>query len=126
LRYSGKAASFGARFSRCVPRPVFNCVIMAAVNLAARRSPNRARLALEKTHAAHGRGDVFFASALRAVGVLVTDSIQFGITMTATLRCVFALSQPQVGRPLRPHRPHRPKRLRLIPDFGDWGLRCRC
>src|SRR6266478_3865810 len=71
LRYSGKAASFVRGFRAVYLGLFFNCVIMAAVNLAV---------------------------------------------------AYFALSQPQVGGLSGLIAQIDPKRLRLIPDFGDWGL----
>src|SRR5437870_7809899 len=124
LRYSGKAASFVRGFRAVYLGLFFNCVIMAAVNLAAAKIANIVLgWPLEKTLLLMGVVTVFFASVSGLWGVLVTDSIQFGITMTATFALAyFALSQPQVGGLSGLIAQIDPKRLRLIPDFGDWGL----
>ena len=124
LRYSGKAASFVRGFRAVYLGLFFNCVIMAAVNLAAAKIANIVLgWPLEKTLLLMGVVTVFFASVSGLWGVLVTDSIQFSITMTATFALAyFALSQPQVGGLSGLIAQIDPKRLRLIPDFGDWGL----
>jgi SSS family solute:Na+ symporter len=55
-------------------------------------------------------------------GVLVTDTIQFGITMTGTFAVAyFALHQPEVGGLSGLLSKMDPKTLNLLPDFGDWG-----
>src|SRR4029434_3306792 len=56
-------------------------------------------------------------------GVLVTDSIQFGITMTGTFAVAyFALAQPEVGGLAGLLAKVPPKSLDLVPDFGDWSI----
>jgi Na+/proline symporter len=124
LRYSGKAASFVRGFRAVYLGLFFNCVIMAAVNLSIAKIANIVLgWPLEKTLLLMGVMTVFFASVSGLWGVLVTDSIQFGITMTATFALAyFALKQPQVGGLTGLIAQVDPKRLRLIPDFGDWGL----
>ena len=124
LRYSGKAASFVRGFRAVYLGLFFNCVIMAAVNLAAAKIANIVLgWPLGKTLLLMGVVTVFFASVSGLWGVLVTDSIQFGITMTATFALAyFALKQPQVGGLSGLIAQVDPKRLGLIPDFGDWGL----
>ena len=124
LRYSGKAASFVRGFRAVYLGLFFNCVIMAAVNLAAAKIANIVLgWPLGKTLLLMGVVTVFFASVSGLWGVLVTDSIQFGITMTATFALAyFAVSQPQVGGISGLIAQIDPKRLGLIPDFGDWGL----
>jgi len=124
LRYSGKAASFVRGFRAVYLGLFFNCVIMAAVNLSVAKIANIVLgWPLEKTLLLMGVMTVFFASVSGLWGVLVTDSIQFGITMTATFALAyFALKQPQVGGLSGLIAQVDPKRLRLLPDFGDWGL----
>ena len=124
LRYSGKAATFVRGFRAVYLGLFFNCVIMATVNLAAAKIANIVLgWPMEKTLLLMGVVSVFFASVSGLWGVLVTDSIQFGITMTATFALAyFALSQPEVGGISGLIAKIDPKTLRLIPDFGDWGL----
>jgi Na+/proline symporter len=124
MRYSGKAASFVRGFRAIYLGLFFNCVIMATVNLAAAKIANIVLgWPMEKTLLLMGVVTVFFASVSGLWGVLVTDSIQFGITMTATFALAyFALSQPEVGGISGLIAQIDPKTLRLIPDFGDWGL----
>jgi Na+/proline symporter len=66
---------------------------------------------------------IFFASVSGLWGVLVTDSIQFGITMTGTFAVAyFALKQPEVGGLAGLFAKVPPKSLALLPDFGDWTV----
>ena len=67
--------------------------------------------------------NVVFASISGLWGVLVTDFIQFGITMTGTFAVAyFALKQPAVGglHGLVAQVPA--STLNLLPDFGDWRM----
>lgn len=124
MRYSGKAATFVRGFRAVYLGLFFNCVIMATVNLAAAKIANIVLgWPMEKTLLLMGVVTVFFASVSGLWGVLVTDSIQFGITMTATFALAyFALKQPEVGGISGLIAQIDPKKLQLIPDFGDWGL----
>ena len=124
MRYSGKAATFVRGFRAVYLGLFFNCVIMATVNLAAAKIANIVLgWPMEKTLLLMGVVTVFFASVSGLWGVLVTDSIQFGITMTATFALAyFALKQPEVGGLSGLIAQIDPKKLQLIPDFGDWGL----
>jgi Na+/proline symporter len=64
---------------------------------------------------------IFFASVSGLWGVLVTDSIQFGITMTGTIAVAyFALQQPAVGGLHGLFAKVPPHTIALLPDFGDW------
>ncbi|HEY7684936.1 MAG TPA: sodium:solute symporter family protein [Gemmatimonadales bacterium] len=124
MRYSGKAATFVRGFRAVYLGLFFNCVIMATVNLAAAKIANIVLgWPMEKTLILMGVVTVFFASVSGLWGVLVTDSIQFGITLTATFALAyFALSQPEVGGISGLIAQIDPKTLQLVPDFGDWGL----
>lgn len=124
MRYSGKAATFVRGFRAVYLGLFFNCVIMATVNLAAAKIANIVLgWPMEKTLVLMGVVTVFFASVSGLWGVLVTDSIQFGITLTATFALAyFALSQPEVGGISGLIAQIDPKTLQLVPDFGDWGL----
>jgi Na+/proline symporter len=124
LRYSGKAAQVLRGFRAVYLGFFFNLVIMATVNLAAVKianivlgwPPGRTLLVCAVM-------TIFFASVSGLWGVLVTDSIQFGITMTGTFAVAYyALQQPAVGGlsglfekvPLRT--------IALLPDFGNWSV----
>ena len=99
IRYSGKAASFVRGFRSLYLGLFFNCVIMATVNLAAAKIGNVVLgWPMERTLLVCAVMTIFFASVSGLWGVLVTDSIQFGITMTGTVAVAyFALAQPEVG-----------------------------
>jgi Na+/proline symporter len=124
MRYSGKAATFVRGFRAVYLGLFFNCVIMATVNLAAAKIANVVLgWPMGRTLLFAGVVTVFFASVSGLWGVLVTDSIQFGITMTGTFALAyFTLSQPQVGGISGLIAKIDPKTLNLIPDFGDWGV----
>jgi Na+/proline symporter len=66
---------------------------------------------------------IFFASVSGLWGVLVTDSIQFSITMTGTFAVAyFALKQPEVGGLAGLITKVPARTLALLPDFGDWTV----
>src|SRR5215470_7372451 len=99
IRYSGTAASFVRGFRSVYLGFFFNCMIMATVNLAAAKIGN---IVLGwptwRTLVVAATITIFFASVSGLWGVLVTDSIQFLITMTGTFAVAyFAITQPQVG-----------------------------
>jgi SSS family solute:Na+ symporter len=55
--------------------------------------------------------------------VLVTDMIQFGIAMAGSFAAAYyAVQHPQVGGLDGLFEKVDPAALRLLPDFGDWGL----
>jgi len=123
-RYSGKAATFLRGFRAVYLGLFFNCVIMATVNLAAAKIANIVLgwpMALTLTVCAGMT--IFFASVSGLWGVLVTDSIQFLITMTGTFAVAyFALQQPQVGGLAGLFAKVPARALNLLPDFGDWSV----
>lgn len=122
LRYSGKAATFVRGFRAIYLGLLFNCFIMATVNLAA------AKIAtvvlgwpMERTLLVCSVITIFFASVSGLWGVLVTDALQFTITMTGTFAVAyFTLQQPQVGGLAGLWSKVDPKILGFLPDFGDW------
>jgi Na+/proline symporter len=124
IRYSGKAATVLRGFRAVYLGLVFNCVIMATVNLAAVKIGNVVLgWPMERTLVVCGVMTIFFASVSGLWGVLVTDSIQFGITMTGTFAVAyFALQQPQVGGLAGLLSKIPPRTLALLPDFGDWTV----
>jgi len=124
IRYSGRAASFVRGFRAVYLGLFFNCVIMATVNLAAGKIANIVLgWPMERTLLLCAVITIFFASVSGLWGVLVTDSIQFSITMTGTFAVAyFALKQPAVGGLTGLFQKIEPRTLNLLPDFGDWSV----
>jgi SSS family solute:Na+ symporter len=99
IRYSGKAASVVRGFRSVYLGLLFNCMIMATVNLAACKIAG-VLFGLERwqTLAFVGVLNVVFATHSGLWGVLVIDMIQFFIKMTAVVAAAyFAVQLPQVG-----------------------------
>ena len=124
IRYSGKAATFLRGFRAVYLGLFFNCVIMATVNLAAAKIGNIVLgWPMERTLVVCAVMTIFFASVSGLWGVLVTDSIQFSITMTGTFAVAyFALQQPEVGGLAGLFAKVPARTLALLPDFGDWSV----
>ncbi|MFN8580989.1 MAG: sodium:solute symporter family protein [Gemmatimonadaceae bacterium] len=125
LRYSGKAATFVRGFRAVYLGLFFNCVIMATVNLAAAKIGNIVLgWPMGKTLAFASVITIFFASVSGLWGVLVTDSIQFLITMSSTFAVAyFALQQPEVGGLAGLLQKIPAERLNLLPDFSsNWSV----
>jgi SSS family solute:Na+ symporter len=123
-RYSGRAAGFVRGFRAVYLGLFFNCVIMATVNLAAAKIGNIVLgWPMAKTLVLCSVITIFFASVSGLWGVLVTDSIQFSITMTGTFAMAyFAVKQPQVGGLSGLVHRLDAKTLNLLPDFGNWSV----
>ncbi len=132
LRYSGKAASIVRGFRAVYLGLLFNCMIMATVNLAACKIAG-VLFGLERwqTLLFVGGLNVVFAAHSGLWGVLVIDMIQFFIKMTAVIAAAyFALQAPQVGglhglidklSTLRG--PNGLNYLNVLPDFtNNWDL----
>lgn len=99
IRYSGNAASAVRGFRAVYLGLLFNCLIMATVNLAACKIAG-ILFGLERwqTLAFVGVLNVVFAAHSGLWGVLVIDMIQFFVKMTAVIAAAyFALRLPQVG-----------------------------
>lgn len=99
IRYSGTAASAVRGFRAVYLGLLFNCLIMATVNLAACKIAG-ILFGLERwqTLAFVGLLNVVFAAHSGLWGVLVIDMIQFFIKMTAVIAAAyFALQHPAVG-----------------------------
>ena len=124
IRYSGRAASVLRGFRAVYLGLLFNCVIMATVNLAAAKIANLLLgWPMHQTLIICGLMSIFFASVSGLWGVLVTDFVQFGITMAGTFSIAyFALAQPEVGGLSGLLAQVPPKSLNLLPDFGDWSV----
>ncbi len=122
LRYSGRPATLLRGFRAIYLGLFFNCVIMATVNLAAAKIANIVLgWPMGRTLVVCSVMTIFFASVSGLWGVLVTDSIQFTITMTGSLATTwFALQQPEVGGLGGLLDKIDPRTLNLLPDFGDW------
>jgi SSS family solute:Na+ symporter len=124
IRYAGKAAAFVRGFRAIYLGFFFNCLIMASVNLAAAKIANIVLgWPMGQTLIVAGVITVFFASVAGLWGVMVTDFVQFAITMSgAFVVAFFALRQPQVGGLSGLLHRIDPRTLNLLPDFNDWGL----
>jgi Na+/proline symporter len=124
IRYSGKAATLLRGFRAIYLGLLFNCVIMATVNLAAAKIANIVLgWPMARTLVVCSVITIFFASVSGLWGVLVTDSIQFGITLTGSFATAyFAISQPAVGGLSGLFRQIPAHTLNLLPDFGDWSV----
>ena len=124
LRYSGRAAAWVRGFRAVYLGLFFNLVIMATVNLAAVKIANvLLGWPMTQTLVVCAVINVSFAAIAGLWGVLVTDMIQFGIAMTGSVAAAYyALKQPEVGGLSGLLEKMDPATLRLLPDFGDWGL----
>jgi solute:Na+ symporter, SSS family len=122
LRYSGRPATLVRGFRAVYLGFFFNCMIMAAVNLAA------AKIAavllgwpMGQTLLVCAGLNVAFAATSGLWGVMVTDFIQFGIAMAGSFAAAwFALRQPQVGGLAGLLARVDPKLTTFLPDFADW------
>ena len=125
LRYSGRAASFVRGFRAVYLGLFFNCVIIASVNLAAVKIASVLfgwpRL---ETLLLLAAVPIVFAATAGLWGVMVTDLIQFCITITSAFAAAyFAIHAPGVGglHGLIAHFTG-PKAgmLSILPNFADW------
>jgi SSS family solute:Na+ symporter len=125
LRYSGPAASFVRGFRAIYLGLFFNCVIIASVTLALEKIagvlfgwPRAETLAICVAV------PIIFAATAGLWGVMLTDMIQFCITMTAAFAAAyFAIHAPGVGglHGLIAHFSGRhAAMLSVLPNFGDW------
>ena len=124
-RYSGKAASFVRGFRAIYLGLFFNCVIIGSVSLAASKIASILfGIPQWETLVVGALTPVIFASMSGLWGVMVTDMIQFSITMTSAIAAAyFALKLPQVGglhglftQVAKTH----PDYLNVFPHFTDW------
>ncbi len=124
IRYSGKPASFVRGFRAVYLGLLFNCVIMASVNLAAVKIANVVLgWPMARTLVVCSIINIAFAATSGLWGVLVTDFFQFGIAMTGSFAvAIYALKQPAVGGLSGLVTRLGPRTLDLLPDFGDWKL----
>jgi SSS family solute:Na+ symporter len=90
IRYSGKAAGFVRGFRSVYLGFLFNCIIMATVNLAACKiAAIMFGLSRWETLAAVGFLNVIFAALTGLWGVLIIDMIQFFTMMTAVVAAAY-------------------------------------
>ncbi|MEO9264314.1 MAG: sodium:solute symporter family protein [Candidatus Baltobacteraceae bacterium] len=125
LRYSGKAAAFVRGFRAVYLGLFFNCFIIASVNLAAAKIANVLFGIPEwETLLIAAAFPVVFASISGLWGVMVTDMIQFSITITSAFAAAyFAVKLPQVGglAGLFHHfSASNSHWLSILPNFTDW------
>ncbi len=121
LRYAGRAAGAVRGFRAVYLGLLFNCVIMATVNLAA------VKIALVllgwspgKTLLICGVLSLIYAAPAGLWGVLWVDLIQFCIKMTAAVfAAVYALRQPQVGGLAGLVERLPADKLSFLPDLGN-------
>ena len=132
IRYSGAAASVVRGFRAVYLGLLFNCMIMATVNLAACKIAG-ILFGLDRWQTLLGVGvlNVAFAAHSGLWGVLVIDMIQFFIKMTAVIAAAyFAVHAPQVGglsalidKLSTMRGPGGVDYLRVVPDFTNtWDL----
>jgi Na+/proline symporter len=121
IRYDGKAASMLRGFRAIYLGLFFNLVIMATVNLAAAKIGNIVLgWPMERTLLVCSIMTIFFASISGLWGVLVTDSLQFVITMTGAFAVsYFAVQQPEVGGLHGLFAKMPPATLAMLPDFSQ-------
>src|SRR3954451_12375879 len=132
LRYSGKAAGAVRGFRAIYLGLLFNCMIMATVNLAACKIASILfGLSRWETLLAVGILNVAFATHSGLWGVLVIDMIQFFIKMSAVIGAAyFAVTLPQVGgmtglvdKLSKMRGPGGLNYLNMLPDFQNmWNL----
>src|SRR5580693_7471052 len=132
LRYSGKAAGAVRGFRSVYLGLLFNCVIMATVNLAACKIA-AILFGFERwqTLLFVGLLNVVFATHSGLWGVLVIDMVQFFIKMSAVIAAAyFAVELPQVGglsglveKLSHMRGPGGLNYLNMLPDFANnWDL----
>ncbi|HVN68778.1 MAG TPA: sodium:solute symporter family protein [Candidatus Binatia bacterium] len=125
LRYAGRAASFVRGFRAIYLGLFFNCWIIATVNLALVKIagilfgwPRAETLAIAVVV------PIVFAATAGLWGVMVTDMIQFCITMTSAFAAAyFAVHAPGVGglHGLVTHlAAGNAGTLSILPNFHDW------
>jgi solute:Na+ symporter, SSS family len=132
IRYSGKAASAVRGFRAIYLGLLFNCLIMASVNLAACKIAGVLfGLPRWQTLLFCGVLNAAFAAHSGLWGVLVIDMIQFFIKMTAVVAAaVFALKLPEIGglhglieKVSAMQGPNGLNYLNILPDFtNNWDM----
>ena len=124
IRYSGKAASFVRGFRAVYLGLVFNCIIMATVNLAASKIANiLLGWPMWQTLLICAALNIGFAVISGLWGVLVADLIQFGIAMTGSFAAAyFALQRPEVGGLTGLFAKLPAQSYAFLPDTSNWTV----
>jgi Na+/proline symporter len=132
IRYSGQAASVVRGFRALYLGLLYNCMIMATVNLAACKiAAVLFGLHRWQTLLMVGTLNVIFAAHAGLWGVLVIDMIQFFIKMSAVIAAAyFAVNAPEVGglhalieKVSALQGPGNLHYLNMLPDFtNNWDL----
>ncbi|MDH5234570.1 MAG: Na+:solute symporter [Gemmatimonadota bacterium] len=124
IRYSGKSASVVRGFRAVYLGIVFNCVIMATVNLAAAKIANMLLgWPMWQTLLICAALNVSFAAISGLWGVLVADFIQFGIAMTGSFAAAyFALQRPEVGGLTGLFAKLPASTYNFLPDTSNWSV----
>ncbi len=124
LRYSGKPARLVRGFRAVYLGLVFNCFIMATVNLAAAKIASVVLgWPMTQTLLICAGINVIFAATGGLWGVMYVDLLQFGIAMAGAIAAAyFALAQPEVGGMAGLVERLPAGTLALLPDFGNWGM----
>ena len=124
LRYSGKAARLVRGFRAVYLGLIFNCFIMATVNLAAAKIANVVLgWPMGKTLLICALINIVFAATSGLWGVLVVDFLQFGVAMAGAFAAAyFALAQPEVGGMAGLVAKLPASTLSLVPDFSNWTV----
>lgn len=124
MRYSGRAAKVVRAFRAVYLGLLFNCVIMASVNLAAVKIANvLLGWPMWQTLLVCAILNIAFAATSGLWGVMVTDMIQFGIAMTGSFAAAYyALAQPEVGGLSGLITRVDPQALNLLPSTSDWPV----
>ncbi|HZZ65191.1 MAG TPA: sodium:solute symporter family protein [Candidatus Baltobacteraceae bacterium] len=130
LRYSGKPAAIVRGFRSIYLGFFFNIMIISSVNLAASKIASVLFGLPELTTLVFaGAIVIVFAATAGLWGVMVTDMIQFIITMSSAIAAaVYALRTPQVMRLGGLHgliahfQGNHSSLLALLPDFSNWSV----
>jgi SSS family solute:Na+ symporter len=122
IRYSGRAASVVRGFRAVYLGLVFNCLIMATVNLAAVKIASMLfGWEMWETLLICAALNIGFATISGLWGVLVVDLVQFGIAMTGAFAAAwFALQRPEVGGLAGLFSQLPAQTYAFLPDFADW------
>ena len=126
LRYSGAPARFVRGFRAIYLGLAFNCFIIASVNLAAVKIASVLfGWSREETLGLCVIVPIIFAATAGLWGVMVTDMIQFCITITGAFAAAYyAVHAPHVGglHGLIAHvNAAHPGMLAFVPNFSDWS-----
>ncbi len=124
IRYSGRAASFVRGFRAVYLGLIFNCIIMATVNLAAAKIASiLLGWPMWQTLLVCASLNIVFAAVSGLWGVLVADLIQFGIAMAGSFAAAwFALQRPEVGGLAGLFAQLPAQTYAFLPDLTDWTV----